>query len=1106
MSAPTDGDSDLLIKYPSLRALGIIRENYAPRRRIHRLIVRPRVNPRRAALIISVFLLVIAFLLTPEHTQLRRVQAQNEGICGRTQQVQDSLLTFITATDDCAAMTETLLASIGPYLAINEKSIDSLMPGDFEGLTAVTSLVLASNDLRNLPTGVFSGLANLQTLRIQDNLLETIPAGTFDGLSGLTTLELANNRIENLDPEAFKGLAALQTLELENNQLKTLPSGLFDDLPNLTVIDLSFQPIRSLPSGIFDSLVALRTISMNDADLASLPAGTFSNSSSLTELRLDTNPDLTVLPSDMFAEDANLTQLKLNGTGIRSLPDNLVQSLSEVQTLELPDTLTAWPSGFVLPSTIHTMRIQGNETFRTFPLQTVFDSNNPPLYLNQVVLINVELSAADWNWIGTYRRQNQSAAVKGIYSMVLQGTGLDGTELTELINDWCSNAVGCPVWYGPHVLQIEQDDLSGWLDPDADQAVLEAQRAAVGNFKITELLGLGNTNMSAAQVTDLLTNLPKTFLVELRLVQNDLDGLQIGASTFTFDEFTNLTKLRITGSAIGTQTAETIINGLPSRMQQLFLNSNNIETFPVFPNYPNLGFIYVHRNPLNSLPDNVFDNVTSVQALALSFAELESLPEGVFDQLGQLRLLYLGNNNLADLRDGVFDNNGILTEVYLENNSLSRLPDGLFDNNPDLEAVHLNNSCLIDLPADLFDNNPRLKTVGLLNACLTRWPHSIFDQTPGIETLNLEGNKIDVSRSDFDHLIRLRTLTLPEPIILEPTPAVPRSTARIKRIEPAISNVILSPGDPVKLSVNIYGRQNLLDDELANGRTITWDDGQNGTIAGSGAEVEYSAPQAPGSYTVTATVDGADCFGDEDQCSATFKITVRRSSAAVEPTPAPVNPAGTIPTILTDPDGNQYEVFTPEGGGTFTGDTSSLKAGPGAVPNGEIVGLRIAEDGSASNEGKTYQRYNLGGNWYEISAVDASNNSVSSYGLNNAVEICIPLPDTLRSSISNLAIVAINSDDSLTILSSSVRISSSGTNVCGSLSSVPAKVAVGTTGSPAPLPTEVPDSGDASGLPATGGAAPSNDGTLWALILGSVIMVSGYGVLRAARRRNIQMS
>ena len=1092
------------IEYRSLRALGIIRENYAPRSRIHRLIVRPRTNLRAAALTISILLVTVAFLLTPEHPRLRQIQAQNEGICGRTQQVQDSLITIITATDDCAAVTETLLASIGPNLAISEKSIDSLMPGDFEGLTTVTSLILSSNDLRNLPTGVFSGLANLQTLRIRDNLLETIPAGTFDGLSGLTTLELANNRIENLDPEAFKGLAALQTLQLENNQLKTLPSGLFEDISSLTVIDLSFQPIRSLPSGIFDSLVALRTIRMNNADLASLPAGTFSNISSLQELRLDTNPDLTVLPSDMFAEDANLTQLKLNGTGIRSLPDNLVQSLSEVQTLELPDTLTAWPSGFVLPSTIRTIRIQGNETFRTFPLQTVFDSNNPPLYLNQVVLINVELSAADWDWIGRYRRQNQSGTVKGIYNMYLSRTGLDGTELTELINDWCSNVVGCPVWHGPHILQIVQEDLSSWLDPDAEQAVLEAQRAAVGNFKIPSNLFLIDTSMSAAQVTDLLTNLPKTYLQELRLMQNDLDGLQIGSSTFTFDQFTNLIKLRITESAIGTQTAETIINNLPNGIQLLFLNSNNIRTVPVFPNYPNLGFIYVHINPLSSLPDNVFDNVTSVRGLALSFAELESLPEGVFDELAQLYWLYLGSNNLADLRDGVFDNNGFLNEVYLDNNRFSRLPDGLFDNNPGLVAVHLSNNCLNDLPADLFDDNPRLKTVGLMNTCLTRLPRSIFDQTPGIETLNLEGNKIDVSRLDFDHLIRLRTLTLPEPIP-ETTPAVPRSTARIKRIEPAIRGLNIGSGDRVNLELNIYGVQDILDNSLADGVSFNWTSDAHDGLDGTGRQTVYTAPEVPGTYMVVAELGSSQCRGDETQCRAEFEIHVRRASVAPTPMPAPVNPQGPIPVTITDSQGVAYAVFTPVEGGRFMGDGFSLTAASSAVPNGEVIGISILKGEPASNVGQTHHRYVLDGDWYHIAVVDARGTPITGYRLNRAAEVCIPLPDALRSNISDLAIVAINSDDSLTILSSSVRISSSGTNVCGSLSSVPATIAAGTAGSPLPLPTEVPDSGDASGLPATGGSVPSNNGMLWALILGLAIVVSGYAVLRAAPRRNDQM-
>ena len=303
------------------------------------------------------------------------------------------------------------------------------------------------------------------------------------------------------------------------------------------------------------------------------------------------------------------------------------------------------------------------------------------------------------------------------------------------------------------------------------------------------------------------------------------------------------------------------------------------------------------------------------------------------------------------------------------------------------------------------------------------------------------------------------------------------------------------------MSTSTAGRTSSTTNSLTSSPSIGATTAQGGVSNGSGRQVMYTAPESPGTLTVYVSVDQSECYGYQIQCSTEFKFKVRRPSAPVEPTPEPRNPSGAIPTILTDSDGNQYEVFTPEGGGTFTGDDSSLSAGPGVVPNGEIVGLRVAEGGSASNAGKTYQRYNLGGNWYEISAVDASNTSVSSYGLSDAVEVCIPLPDALRSNISSLALVVINADDSLTILSSIVRISSSGTNVCGSLSSVPAKLAVGTSGSPAALPTEVPEAGDISDLPDTGGAAPSNGGMIWAMVLGVLVLVTSTTAISIRRIR-----
>ena len=144
-------------EYLSLRAFGIIGENHAPQRRIHRLIVRPRVNPRAAALTISVFLLIIAFLLTPEHTQLRRVQAQNEGICGRTPEVRDVILLQVQksrSTATCADVTSAELAAItifdvsepvtNVFLGyIQNYSNSTLLGSDFAGLTSLSELEIS---------------------------------------------------------------------------------------------------------------------------------------------------------------------------------------------------------------------------------------------------------------------------------------------------------------------------------------------------------------------------------------------------------------------------------------------------------------------------------------------------------------------------------------------------------------------------------------------------------------------------------------------------------------------------------------------------------------------------------------------------------------------------------------------------------------------------------------------------------------------------------------------------------------------------------------------------------------------------------------------------
>ena len=339
----------------------------------------------------------------------------------------------------------------------------------------------------------------------------------------------------------------------------------------------------------------------------------------------------------------------------------------------------------------------------------------------------------------------------------------------------------------------------------------------------------------------------------------------------------------------------------------------------------------------------------------------------------------------------------------------------------------------------------------------------------------------------------------------------PTGTAKISRIAPAIRGITASAGDTVRLSVDVYGLQNVKDAKLGSGVTFDWGVTPSGGSLPADAEgnstVVFTTPSSPGTYTVTASLPSSACYdssakaGEEMAgCSASFEVRVRRPAPEQPEAPAPVNPPGEIPSILTDGDGNQYEVFTPEGGGAFAGVGYSLSADAGAVPNNEYIGIRVSDEGAASNAGMTHQRYTLGGNMYAISAVDSSGATISSYQLSSAAEVCLPLPAELRTNISDLAIVTINADDTLTILAASVRLSSADAHVCGNLSALPASVAVGNSGAPAALPTATPMPEPET--PDTGGTAPTSNAGLWILLLGTAIATFGTLLVIARRRES----
>ncbi len=239
-----------------------------------------------------------------------KVEITERGICDRTRQVREALVSALGATG-CAAVTERDLAEYDSELNLAGTDLSNLKRGDFFALGELEILHLQRNQLATLPAGAFAGLGGLRRLNLRDNELTTLPTGAFDGLGGLEELDLHANRLTTLSAGTFDGLGELRELILSNSdQLTTLPEGTFAGLGELRELILSRSLLTTLPAGTFDGLGELRRLWLHRNQLTTLPAGTFDGLGELRALWLHRN-QLTSLPKGAFRGLSNLTALHL---------------------------------------------------------------------------------------------------------------------------------------------------------------------------------------------------------------------------------------------------------------------------------------------------------------------------------------------------------------------------------------------------------------------------------------------------------------------------------------------------------------------------------------------------------------------------------------------------------------------------------------------------------------------------------------------------------------------------------------------------------------------------------------------------------------------------
>ena len=190
---------------------------------------------------------------------------RNTNLCDRTPQVRDAIVAGISGVNACELVTAAHLASLGRLSIFFKRTLTSLAPGDFAGLTSLVTLDLPSNALNDIPAGTFSGLTSLTGLDLSGNMLISIPADLGAQLPSLENLTLNNNQIASVSSAELANLDRLSVLDLNDNDITAIGAGVFSELGDtLTVLSLNAKSegtnvISTLPPGALSGLRNLDT-------------------------------------------------------------------------------------------------------------------------------------------------------------------------------------------------------------------------------------------------------------------------------------------------------------------------------------------------------------------------------------------------------------------------------------------------------------------------------------------------------------------------------------------------------------------------------------------------------------------------------------------------------------------------------------------------------------------------------------------------------------------------------------------------------------------------------------------------------------------------------
>ena len=915
-------------------------------------------------------------------------------------------------------------------------------------LFQIRTLTLNNANISSISADDYNGVRP-ERLSLIGNNLTVIPPVIINQY--LHRLDLRDNNITRVNENDLAGARQLRYLRLRGNDLSAA---------------------NALHPNALDQLTYLEELNFNNAGIKSLPTGFIDELTRLNRFEVANN-ELTTIDPDFFQYNTQLRTLYLYGNNLTTIDKRWLRTLSGLSAFWIHGNKITTLNANALTTTT-----DDGQTY-TGPTQL----NNLYLHDNEIATIHPD-------------------AFNGLNLWSLR---LDGNNIASLPSDVFDHMprMADLRLYDNQLTRIED----GTFENQTNLRNLYLNRNRLTSIDASIFRGM--TRLAFLEISNnQISSIHADAFADLELVRLILMSnnrlTQLPANLFRGT--TSLQTLRIHSNQITEINSDTF-RGVAS-VTDLWLHQNAIRTIQpyAFDGMDSLNRLYLYRNRLTEIGAKTFSGLSNPERLWLHGNAIETIHANAFEDMENLSQLLLHGNRIRFLPFGVF--RGLdLSMLWLTTNPGApfRLPV-----RPDFGAS--NNAHISILHGAVFDVDIRIS--GARTTSTTVPARSTQSPTFGlVPTTSGEEPEVSITLSSAPTTRCFGTACYRGFQYVSTDGPYPRLPV-ISRVEPQIVSATVATGQQLRLTANVFNMQDTNANARFDERTgpfetsqtqFTWSASEGGTFTATNNPriINYTAPETPATVIITAEAGPYGvCRGhhavpaNNRDCIATFTIRVITAGNTVFPAEsAPRNPSGLIPTILSDTQGVEYELATPEEGGKY--QTRDCETCPtitipiGAVHNLTVIGVRATTREATSWDQGSNGQFVISSDHTSVAAVNQSGEPLTNYTLNKPMQICVPLPAAFRSRIDTVALFEFADDPSDNRMLASKVYTRDGTlTMCSVTDRLPTTVAPARLG--ATEPSQAQPTVQVDDLPETGGAAPNPLLALVAALIGMLLMAFGF--------------